>query len=88
MNKTKIVKFVTSSIVGAGTMHVTDGIIKTNVHFDDLNSFGKFTVAAARVALGMMAAAKTKQYTDAQIDELLANWQSNHPLSTEDHATA
>lgn len=86
MNKTKIAKFVTSTLVGAGTMHVTDGIIKSNVNPDDLNSFGKFTVAAARVVIGMMAAKQTKQYTDAQIDEMVANWQS--VPSTEDHATA
>lgn len=74
MNKTKIVKFATSVVTGAGTSHVIDGIIKTNVNFDDLNSFGKVQVAAARVVIGMMASAKTKEFTDAKIDALVANW--------------
>ena len=76
INKTAVAKFVTSTIVGAGTMHVTDGIIKNNVNLDDLNSFGKFTVAASKVVVGMMAARQTKQFTDAEIDALVANWQS------------
>lgn len=72
MNKTKIVKFAISTITGAGTHHVTNGIIKNNVDLDDLNSFGKFTVGAANAVIATMAAAKTKEYTDAQVDEFVA----------------
>lgn len=76
MNKTKIVKLTTSVITGAGVSHVVNGVIQTNVNFDDLNSFGKFQVAAARVVVGMMASAKTKEFTDAKIDEIVENWQT------------
>lgn len=76
MNKTKIVKFAASGVVGAGTSHVIDGIVKSNVDFDGLNSFGKFTVVAARITLGFMAGEKTREYTDAKIDAFVANWQT------------
>jgi hypothetical protein len=83
MNKTKVAKFATSTIVGAGVHHITDGIVNSNVNFGDLNSFGKFTVAAARVAIGFAAAATMKKHTDAQIDQLIAAW-NTMPSSDED----
>ena len=79
MNKTKIVKLATSAITGAGVSHIVDGIVKSNVNLDDLNSFGKVQVAAARVVVGLLAASKTKEYTDARIDEIVAGWQEAFP---------
>ena len=83
MNKTKIAKFVTSVVAGAGTSHIVDGIVKSNVQFDDLNSFGKFQVAVARVVIGSMAAHKTKEFTDARIDNLVTSWQTAQSEATE-----
>jgi hypothetical protein len=83
MNKTRIAKTATSLIVGAGVHHVTDGIINSNVDFGGLNSFGKFTVAAARVVVSSMAASKTREYTDGQIDQLIEAWNTARP-TTED----
>lgn len=74
MNKTKIVKLATSAFVGAGASHVVDGIVQNNVNFDNLNRFCVFQVAAARVVLGFVVAAKTKEYTDARIDEVVDAW--------------
>lgn len=76
MNKIKIVKVAASLIAGAGTIQIVDGIVRSNVDFDGLNSFGKFQVAVARVVIGAMASAKTKEYTDAKIDEIVENWQN------------
>lgn len=73
MNKIKIVKFATSTIVGAGTSTITDAIIKNNIDYDSLNRFGVIQVFAARVVIGMMASSATREYTNAKIDEMVAN---------------
>ena len=77
MNKTKVAKFATSLIIGAGTHHIIDGIVNSNVNFDGLNSFSKFTVAAARIAIDCTAAAMVKEQTDAQIDKLIEQWNTS-----------
>jgi hypothetical protein len=68
MNKLQITKTVTSTIVGVGTGKIVATIIQNNVHPETTTD--KVAVAAASFALGSMIADKTREYTNAKIDEI------------------
>ena len=67
MNKLDIAKGATSMIVGMGVTRTVNGIVKTNVPI--VTIIDKVTVSASTFVVGSMAAASTKKYTDAKIDE-------------------
>ena len=67
MNKLDIAKGATSMIVGMGVTRTVNGIVKTNVPI--VTIIDKVTVTASTFVVGSMAAASTKKYTDAKIDE-------------------
>jgi hypothetical protein len=75
VNKTKIAKFIVSSIVGLGTSTITNAIIVNNVQ--PATNFQKVSVTAASAAIGMMASDATSSYTNAKIDELVNWWDQN-----------
>lgn len=67
MNKLDIAKGATSMIVGMGVTRTVNGIVRTNVPI--VTIIDKVTVSASTFVVGSMAAASTKKYTDAKIDE-------------------
>ena len=67
MNKLDIAKGATSMIVGMGVTRTVNGIVRTNVPI--VTIIDKVTVTASTFVVGSMAAASTKKYTDAKIDE-------------------
>ena len=67
MNKLDIVKAATSFVVGMGTTRTVNGIVRTNVPLETI--IDKVAVSASTFVVGSMAAASTKKYTDARIDE-------------------
>lgn len=67
MNKLDIAKAATSLIVGMGVSRTVNGIVQTNVPLTTI--IDKVTVTASTFVVGSMAAASTKKYTDAKIDE-------------------
>ena len=67
MNKLDIAKAATSLIVGMGVSRTVNGIVRTNVPI--VTIIDKVTVSASTFVVGSMAAASTKKYTDAKIDE-------------------
>lgn len=70
MKKIEILKKAVSTVVGFGTAKIVRDIIKNNVDTDTLTS--QVTVTAASAAIGGAVSDLTKQYTDAQIDEIVA----------------
>lgn len=62
-----VTKLAVSAVVGSGTSKIVAAIIKNNVSPEKLTD--KVAIAGATFAFGAMAAAKTKEFTDAQIDE-------------------
>lgn len=67
MNKLDIAKAATSFVVGMGVSRTVNGIVQTNVPLTTI--IDKVTVTASTFVVGSMAAASTKKYTDAKIDE-------------------
>jgi len=70
MKKIDIVKKAVSFVVGTGVAHIVHSIISNNVDIEKTHH--KVTVPVASVAIGMMAADATCEYTDAKIDEIAA----------------
>ena len=79
MNKLDIAKAATSLIVGMGVSRTVNGIVQTNVPLGSI--IDKVTVTASTFVIGSMAAASTKKYTGAMIDEFaekLEEFQKNN----------
>ena len=81
MEKIKIVKAVTTFVVGVGTGQIVRSIIQNNTDPEKLTD--KVTVGAGTIVIGAMAADKTKSYTDAKIDEWNASWQATKKTKTD-----
>lgn len=75
MTKTKIAKFVVSTLVGLGTSTISASIIANNTV--PANAIQKASIPAAGVVIGMMAADATSNYTNAKIDEIVNWWETN-----------
>ena len=74
MNKLDIAKGATSLIVGTGVQRTISGIVKTNVPI--VTIVDKVTVTASTFVVGSMAAASTKKYTDATLDEFAEKFEA------------
>lgn len=72
MNFLPLAKKIVSTVVGLGTSMIVHDIIANNV--DTSTAPRKVAVGSASAMIGMMAADATKDYTDRQIDELVALW--------------
>lgn len=79
MSKTQIVKTVASYVVGTGTTSIVHGIVRSNTQ--PSNAADQVAITSAAVVIGMMAAKKTRAYTDSLVDEtaeFFQNLKSNH----------
>lgn len=79
MNKISAFKLVARIIVGAGTITISNSIIRNNVQ--PSNVIEQISTAVASVAIGSMASEAAKSHTNAKIDELVKAW--NNRSSTE-----
>jgi hypothetical protein len=70
MKKIEILKKAVTTVVGIGTAKIVREIIKSNVNTD--TTFQRVSVTAASAAIGGAVSDITKQYTDRQIDEIVA----------------
>ena len=70
MKTVNILKKAVTTVVGIGTAKIIREIITNNVETDHITS--KVSVVAASVAIGGAVSEMTKQYTDHQIDEMVA----------------
>jgi hypothetical protein len=78
----EILKKAVTTVVGIGTAKIVREIIKNNVDTESITS--KVTVTAASAAIGGAVSELTKEYTDRQIDELVALFQKiKNRLNTE-----
>jgi len=75
MEKIKLVKLVTSAVVGAGTSKIVAAFIKNNTSPEKL--LDKVTITSAAFVLGAVAAEHSKMYTDTKIDELATFWEEH-----------
>jgi hypothetical protein len=84
MKKIEILKKAVTTVVGIGTAKIVRDIIKNNV--DTTTVASQVTVTAASTAIGGAVSELTKQYTDTQIDEIVAFFQKikNRKNSTND----
>ena len=84
VKKIEILKKAVTTVVGIGTAKIIREVIKNNVDTDTIAS--AVTVTAASCAIGGAVSELTQQYTDAQIDEIVAFIQKikNRKNSTED----
>jgi hypothetical protein len=72
MTKTEFAKAFAAVVVGFGTSGLVKQIIKNNVNPDSVSD--KAAVLIGSYVLGAMAADAAKDWTDARIDELIAQW--------------
>ncbi len=70
MKKIDILKKAVTTVVGIGTAKIIREVIKNNVDTETVASM--VTVTAASAAIGGAVSELTQQYTDAQIDEIVA----------------
>lgn len=70
MKTIDILKKAVTTVVGIGTAKIIREVIKNNVETDHITS--KVTVVAASAVIGSAVSELTKQYTDHQIDEMIA----------------
>jgi len=75
MTKTELAKGAVAFIVGGTTATVVKQIIKNNTDPDTVGD--KAAVVIASYVLGAIAADASKQWSDAQIDKLIAWWIKN-----------
>ena len=68
-NPIAIAKKTITFVVGAGTAKIMHDIIANNVEAD--TTYQKVAVTSASFAIGGAVSEMTKEYTDAQIDELV-----------------
>jgi len=71
MNKTAIVKRTISLVVASGTGKIVGDIIKNNTATPE-SAIDQITYTVGAYALGGMIAAKTAEYTDARVEEIIA----------------
>jgi len=75
MTKLELTKTVASFVIGAGTSKIVHSIIQNNT--DPENAAETVAISGASVVIGMMAAEKTKNYTDTMIDQAAAWYHAN-----------
>jgi hypothetical protein len=73
VKKIEILKKAVTTVVGIGTAKIVREIIKNNVNTE--TTFQRVSVTAASAAIGGAVSDLTKQYTDHQIDEIVALYQ-------------
>ena len=73
MDKTKLAKEAAGFVIGGCTAKIIKDLIKNNVTPDSVTD--KVALIVATFALGAMAREATKEWTDAQIDKIIAQWQ-------------
>jgi F0F1-type ATP synthase gamma subunit len=73
VKKIEILKKAVTTVVGIGTAKIVREIIKNNVNTE--TTFQRVSVTAASAAIGGAVSDLTKQYTDHQIDEIVAFYQ-------------
>lgn len=73
MNKIAIAKKIVTTIVSIGSAQIAHRIIANNVHATTKTE--RITVAAGSLALGGAIGELAADYTDRQIDEIVATWQ-------------
>lgn len=71
VNKIVIAKKTISVIVTSGTGKIVSDIIKSNTTPSE-STIDKVTYTVGAYALGAMIAAKTAEFTDAKVDEIVA----------------
>lgn len=72
MTKTEFAKAAAGVVVGFGTANLIKQIIKNNVNPDSVSD--KAAVLIGSYVLGAIAADAAKEWTDAQIDSIIAQW--------------
>lgn len=77
MIKTQIAKQIVSTVIGIGTTKIVNAIITNNIALNQVKVTDKVAIIGAGVVIGSMAADKTKEYTDAKIDEAITWWKKN-----------
>jgi large-conductance mechanosensitive channel len=65
-----IAKTAVSIVVGAGTNKIISAIVDNNTEPESVRD--KVAIKAGTITVSAMVAAKTKEYTDAKIDEAAA----------------
>lgn len=65
-----ITKKVVGIVVGAGASKIVHAVIANNIAPDKI--IDKITVVSASIVIGSMAREATKEYTDRQIDNVVA----------------
>lgn len=70
MKKIEILKKAVSLVVSVGTAKIVKGIIENNVTTETTTD--KVTVTAASLAIGGAVGELTSEYTNTQIDEIVA----------------
>ena len=75
MTKIDIAKRVVSTVVGLGATKVVNSIIVNNTNPKTVTD--TVTIASASFVLGSMVADRTREYTDAKIDEAHKWWSDN-----------
>lgn len=86
VKKIEILKKAVSLVVGIGTAKIVHDFIERNV--DTSTAYHKVTVGAASTVIGGAVSDLTRQYTDNQIDEIVAFVQKiknrQNPTDTEE----
>jgi hypothetical protein len=75
LNPLKVVKFVTTTIVGAGTATIVKQVISNNTEAENIKD--QITIPVASLAIGGMVAEASKRYTDHMIDEAAEFYNQN-----------
>jgi len=73
INKTNLVKNVTGFVVGCSTTAITHAIVRNNVSEPE-NALQKGMLVTSSTVFGWMVSEKTRAWTDAKIDKLIADY--------------
>lgn len=71
--KIEFVKGAVGFVAGLGVSQIVNGIVSSTTPTD--TQYQKATVAAGRLAIGMLVNDLVRQHTDAKIDAAVAWWQ-------------
>ena len=72
MDSLTVTKKVVSLIVGSGAAKIISGVVKNNT--DPTKVIDKVTIVCGSYVLGAIVAEATSDWTDAKIDELVAQY--------------
>lgn len=75
INKTTVAKRIVGGIVGYGTFTIVRQAIRNNTETETIRD--RVTVNSASLLAAYVAEEKSRAYTDAKIDEIVAWWEEN-----------